>query len=324
MKKKSGKGVVFVGLIIMAIAVVGFLVFGNLMNPPSATAFVAGQDIAQGTLLADLPDTAFVAVPVGASSPLVDSMVTKTELDSMRAAGGAFVTNVAKGDPINNSAIASSANDAGAANPALANSDPSMVIVHLMVGDMVPEGVRVGDRIDLSVAVSSIRFDESYALSVANIVAAATKTGGSVDQFSSSVTEEDYNNASLAGGSDLLNDEDMLAYYFQAPLAKTIVQNAKVINVIRQSSSTVSTNATTGEAKQETVYGSVEAIDVLIPRDSVEWVSMAQAAGQLTVSLLSPMADDTTLPTLGVSLQDLIDTFYSSRGLSVEETITNP
>jgi len=324
MKNKKGFGVVVVGVVIMVVAVIGFFVVGNLVNPPSATVYVAGQDINQGTQLADLPDTAFQAVPVGKSTVLEGSLVTKAELEAMRAAGGAFVTFVAKGDPIAKSAIASSANDAGAMNPSLSNSDPNLVVIHLLASDMVPDGIRVGDRIDLPVAVSSVRFDESYALSVANVVAQATKNGESTDQFTGSVTQEDYNNASLAGGSDLLNDQDMLAYYFEAPLAKTIVQNAKVINVIRETNTNTYVDSSTGQTMENQSYGAVIALDILVPRDSVEWISMSQAAGQLTISLLSPMAGDESVPTLGVSMQDLIDEFYASRGLSVKDTITNP
>jgi len=320
-KKKNKFGTIFIGLGLALGAVVAFYVVGRVLNPPSTTVYLAAQDISQGTTLADLSDSALTAVPVQGDQ-LLTALVTKADLSAMKAAGGAFVMTVTKGSPITLNMIASTANQAGLTTLSLANADPNLVIARLNVEGIIPDGSQVGDRVDVAVAVSSVRFDESYAIALANLVAKAqAEADGTSATFTPNISADDLSNQTVAGGSALLNDENMQKYFFQAPIAKIIVSNAQIVNIVRNSSQEVSTSQS-GAASTKTVYGSIQYIDIMIPRDSFEWVAMGNAAGQLSVSLVSPMADKVAPPTIGATLQDLIDSFYSDRGLSVEDTVT--
>jgi hypothetical protein len=62
------------------------------------------------------------------------------------------------------------------------------------------------------------------------------------------------------------------------------------------------------------IEGDVTGLDVVIPREAFEFVTMALNGGNLQIALLSPLVADTTEgPSLGASLQDLLDLFISDR-----------
>jgi hypothetical protein len=62
------------------------------------------------------------------------------------------------------------------------------------------------------------------------------------------------------------------------------------------------------------VLGDVTGLEVVIPREAFETVAMASSAGLLQVGLLSPLADgEFDGPTMGATLQDLLDLFYADR-----------
>ena len=53
---------------------------------------------------------------------------------------------------------------------------------------------------------------------------------------------------------------------------------------------------------------------MIIPRDAFEMITMASSAGILQIGLLSPLAEgELDGPTMGASLQDLLDLFYADR-----------
>jgi hypothetical protein len=60
--------------------------------------------------------------------------------------------------------------------------------------------------------------------------------------------------------------------------------------------------------------GDLTGIDVVIPRDAFEFVTMAINSGNLQVGLLSPLVEESVdEPTLGATLQDFLDLFVSDR-----------
>jgi hypothetical protein len=63
------------------------------------------------------------------------------------------------------------------------------------------------------------------------------------------------------------------------------------------------------------VLGEVTGIDLVIPRAAQEFILMADTAGNLAASLLSPMVDAETDsgPTLGAHFEDLLDLFAADR-----------
>jgi hypothetical protein len=96
---------------------------------------------------------------------------------------------------------------------------------------------------------------------------------------------------------------------FRAPLAKVLVHNARVVRVVRE----VQESRGVGE-EATVVYGAIQSVDILIPRDGTEWVAMASDGGRLFLAVLSPLAEDRMdQPTMGASVQDLLELFEADR-----------
>lgn len=107
--------------------------------------------------------------------------------------------------------------------------------------------------------------------------------------------------------------------FYLAPLSKVLVQGAKVVNVNRAETSNYD-----GTASNR--LGEVTSLDVLVPRDAIEWVAMANTAGSLRVAVLSANANpEGSGPTLGASLQDFIEAFVDDRNdLKDNEAVVIP
>jgi hypothetical protein len=238
------------------------------------------------------------------------------------------------------SSIASSANPAGDTLTSLANSDPGMVITVINVEGIAPDGIRSGDRIDLAVAVKNVGFDESYYNTLADLITATGANASEDTDLNSTDDSADSEDAPVeewVGNSPPYayslpenvrpTTEDLAPYFFQSPLAKIIVRNARVVNVVREeeTNTTASSSGSAMSTTTETVQGAVMALEIQIPREAFEWVTMANAAGDLNISLISPLAkDEDTPPSLGASLQDLLEQFYTDRGLDVRGKGTIP
>jgi hypothetical protein len=94
------------------------------------------------------------------------------------------------------------------------------------------------------------------------------------------------------------------------PLAKVLVHASPVVRVIRERS----VSSFTSEGDTTVLLGDVTGLEVVIPREAFETVAMASSAGLLQVGLLSPLADvEIDGPTMGATLQDLLDLFYADR-----------
>jgi len=83
----------------------------------------------------------------------------------------------------------------------------------------------------------------------------------------------------------------------------------------------VQRDRTVSSSGDRLVLGEVTGIDVVIPRQAQEFVLMADTAGNLAASMLSPMVDAETDggPTLGAHFEDLLDLFAADRN-ELEET----
>ena len=100
------------------------------------------------------------------------------------------------------------------------------------------------------------------------------------------------------------------------PITKLLVQGAQVIAVRRDTSlASVSSDGTAS-----IIEGDITGLDVVIPREAFEFVTMAMNGGNLQIALLSPLvAESSEAPTLGASLQDLLDLFIADRETLTEE-----
>jgi hypothetical protein len=93
------------------------------------------------------------------------------------------------------------------------------------------------------------------------------------------------------------------------PLAKIVVQNARV-SYVSYATQTVS-NDTTGTSL---VIGNPTALEIIVPYDAAEMVLMSSQAGILQIIGLPYSADNVTRkPSIGASMQDVLDLFYADR-----------
>ncbi len=105
----------------------------------------------------------------------------------------------------------------------------------------------------------------------------------------------------LWGTADPVKLSEMLeAGYYLAPISKVLVNGAKVINVNRT---------------EDSYSSGVDSLDVLVPRDAIEWIAMADEGGTLRIAILSTNANpDGAGATEGASMQDFIESFVNDRG----------
>ena len=92
-----------------------------------------------------------------------------------------------------------------------------------------------------------------------------------------------------------------------------IVRGAIVTHISRDTKGV--TSGTTQGAAPTIIQGDVNGVDVLVPRDSQEVISMAISAGVININLLSPLADVKAGPTMGMSVSDYLNWYYSDRNI---------
>ncbi len=112
----------------------------------------------------------------------------------------------------------------------------------------------------------------------------------------------------LWGTADPVKLSEMLeAGYYLAPISKVLVNGAKVINVNRT---------------EDSYRAGVDSLDVLVPRDAIEWIAMAEEGGTLRVAILSSNANPNgSGPTEGASMQDFVESFVNDRGNKTEYSV---
>ena len=112
----------------------------------------------------------------------------------------------------------------------------------------------------------------------------------------------------LWGSADPVKLSEMLeAGYYLAPISKVLVNGAKVINVNRT---------------EDSYSAGVDSLDVLVPRDAIEWIAMAEEGGTLRVAILSSNANPNgSGPTEGASMQDFVESFVNDRGNKTEYSV---
>jgi len=288
---------------LLIIGVVVALIFGAAIFymafavGPKAPVIVlaAKEDIQAGTRVEQIPDEGLAKIALSGDSLLLSSYLTEVTWQSIQAAGGVVVRNIYQYEAVPLSAIASGGNPRVSDIPELGLTDPNLVVVSLKNAG-VPNAIKPGDRVDLVVAV--VQRDERYELSSPQSAPEVVEVVEEPNpEFTSTPTPEFTPTPTVTPTPTIAPDY---------PLAKVIVQYAEISSVQRDDRSSSGDGVELGE---------ITAIDVVIPREAVEFVMMADAAGQLGLSLLSPMLDGETdqVPTLGAHFEDLVDLFKSDR-----------
>jgi Flp pilus assembly protein CpaB len=285
---------------LLIIGVVIALVFGAAifymafaMGPKAPVIVLAArEDIHAGTRVDRITEESLARIPLSGDSLLLGSYLTDTTWLSIQSAGGVIIRNIYQYEAIPLSSIASGGNPRISEIPELGLTDPNLVVVSLKNAG-VPNAIKPGDRVDLVVAV--VQRDERYQITAPQAEPEVITEAN--PDFTPTPTPK-YTPTPTVTPTPTIAPE--------YPLAKVIVQYAEVSAVQREERSS------SGGGIE---LGKITAIDVVIPREAVEFVMMADAAGELGLSLLSPMAEGEMdqAPTLGAHFEDLLDLFKSDR-----------
>jgi hypothetical protein len=302
---------------VFAIVGAGAVFFlSRALAPTPVLVVAAREDIPAGAHLSQIPEDAFVMVPLQPRSdalPMIESMLRPENLQAMRSSGGVFIRQALRFEPILLSSIVSGENPAAARVARLGLDDPNLMVVTIS-GGAIPDSIAIGDRVDLAVAVNTI--GQPVVLDRAELVPESPPGASLINPVGS--PEELLEELAAQSGVDLGALQETAAPTatptsrpdIREPLAKVLVHASTVVRVIRERS----VSSFTSQGETTVVLGEVIGLEVVIPRQAFETVAMASSAGLLQVGLLSPLADvELNGPTMGATLQDLLDLFYADR-----------
>ncbi len=285
--------VLVVGLVLMVGSFIGVFLLGQVFNPPAVQVVIASRDFSPGDVVR-LQDLATVSVHVDETeSGFYDTVFLQTDVQFLN---NKIVTQpIAAGQPIPRNAIVATGNLSGGLSGQL--EDPSLIALVVPVTEATaPPGIRTGDYVDLVYGVISAAY--SPVVPPTEIPQQAYNGSSGFE----APTQDPYASVTATPTQGVL---------LYAPLAKTIVTNALVLDLVRETrqSSSVTSN---GKTVVNEVPGPVTALVLAVPRDAQEVVQFALDTGIVRISLLSAnvRADGTRAgdrrPTLGMTWNDLV------------------
>jgi hypothetical protein len=286
------------GILLVVLAFAGFFVFGMIVSPPPAYVMVAAVEIPAGTVLASVPDGSFRQISMSTDAAVLSTILTGPDLRTVQARGGILIKTLLPGEPVMWTSILVSGNPMMGDRTVLGLTDPNLVSMVIPVNN-IPRGLSMGDYVDLVLVVSDIQNTSSAAY-------AAPAYGGS------------YNPPYYGGATQAMTPTPTPTPTvtmtptpaFVAPLGKTIVYGAYVSNILRETSVSSSSDLTSSALS----LGQVTAIEVFVPRQAEELLAMAASAGRIYVFQTSLSAEELKAgPSMGASVQDIIDLFYADR-----------
>ena len=318
--------------VIIAIIGAGLVFVGNLyLSPPTDFIVAARDNIPAGTRLSELPEDAFVQIPVkftnSSARMLLEGVAQPQDLRAMRAAGRILIQDVYKYQPLTLGSVVSPDNPAAARVTRLGLDDPGLVVITIPGDDTnVPEGIQPGDRIDLAVAVTDVNdilvLKEEEEGTKLTALPGSTLTGIPNEALAAVLAEAGYVVEPPEGAAPISAEETPTPEptpegpVLREPITKLLVQGAQVIAVRRDTSLA----SVSSDGSASIIEGEITGLDVVIPREAFEFVTMAMNGGNLQIALLSPLvAESSEAPTLGASLQDLLDLFIADRETLTEE-----
>ena len=306
------KRLLFIGAIIALVfgGAIFTLSYSKGADPPLEV-LAAREDIPAGTRINSIPDEALARIPLTGDNTLLGAYLTEPTWQKIQAAGGVVVQDIYQYEAVPLSAIASDGNPKQVDVPRLGLTNPDLVVVSLS-SVSVPNDIRAGDHVDLVVAVERAR-NETLTLVAPQPGTMLAEEAGETDMGEMGMGDT----AGTPPPSPTLtatrqpthtptpSPTPTLSPFY--PLAKVIVRAARVAEVRRAQP--------VAGAGDQIVLGEVTGVDVIIPRQAQEFVLMSDTAGQLGLSLLSPMLERETDqgPTLGAHFEDLLDLFAADR-----------
>lgn len=313
-----------VGILVALIGAVAIFLIDVTIAPPTDFIVAARENIPAGTRLSDLPDDAFLQVPVQFANRsarlMLEGVAQPADLAAMRAAGAILVQDVYRYQPLTLGSVVSADNPAAARVVRLGLDNPELVVITIPgTTQNIPAGIQPGDRIDLAVAVTDVA--DALALEGDEVQQAGLSPGSALsgvpNEALAALLEEAGYTVSAPGGAPAAGVEPTATPeptpegpVLREPVTKLLVRGALVV-AVRQEETVAGVSQ---QGDPTIIMGDVTGLDVVIPRQAFEFVTMALNGGNLQIALLSPLVGDSAEgPTLGASLQDLLDLFLSDR-----------
>lgn len=325
MRSRNIPRIIGIALVLIVVAVIIFL---NVVTSKPLDYIVASREnLTAGTRLCEVSDETFVALPVrfenSTARLMLNGVAQPADLAAMRASCAVLIQDVYRYQPLDLGAVVSPDNPAADRIMRLALDDPDMIVVRIPVSNNVPESIIAGDRVDLVFAITNVTDTLNLEEGEENVQFTAypqTSYGDlSPDAMAVLLEQMGYSISPPAGGvvteggeaeptaePEPVVEEPSL----REPVVKKLVSGALVIYV--QLDTTIAGLTESGEAT--VVRGDITAIDVVIPRDAFEFVTMAITSGNLQIGMLSPLVEGSDeAPTIGASMQDFLDLYLSDR-----------
>jgi Flp pilus assembly protein CpaB len=262
---------------------------GQQTNPQPVRIVVAARDLAPGErLTAD----ALAVTPIGlvdAHAAVVSTLIT--EQDAGNYLGAVVVAPIYANQPVLRGALG----DLVDAVTLSGRLEADEVAVFLPVDEtQVPDGVRVGDYIDLVFGLGEVNA-APLAPDPKPDQGARLNAGAAIDTDPAQAPAGPETGEATPGPVQF------------APLAKTVLTNLEVLEVVRASETRTASDGT-----QTVVSGAVEGLVLRVPRDGQEVLQFALDNGQISVALVSAevaasgVAPGTRRTTLGMTWNDFV------------------
>jgi hypothetical protein len=325
------RGLLILGIVLAIVGAASVFVVNLIYAPPTDFIVAAREDIPAGTRLSDLADDAFVQVPVQFTNRtarmMLEGVAQPQDLAAMKAAGAILVQDIYKFQPLTLGSVVSADNPAAARVTRLGLDDPDLIVITIP-GDTfnIPAGIQPGDHIDLAVAVKDVteilQLEEEEQEGQI-VLSPASNLAGIPNEALAAVLEEAGYVVSSPEGEPVAEttptptpEPTPEGPMLREPVTKILVRGAMVV-AVRQDQTVAGIDQ---QGDPTIIMGDVTGLDVVIPREAFEFVTMAMNGGNLQIALLSPLVQESEEgPSLGASLQDLLDVFISDR-----EALTEP
>jgi len=285
---------VLLGLIMAVLGFVGVILLSQILQPPTYEVVVVVQEVPAFTTLTDAQlavDTQSVSAAIAAKYVLAG------ELNDLLAGGAVAVEHLRPGQPLLREQVASGDNAAKVSRLAVALTDPGLVIVSVPVQTNALPAVLPGDVVALFFASGNVQAQQ---------IVTATITGPTPTPV-----------PQLPG---VISETVIVTTELQLPVAKWLA-NGVVYRLQRELKENPNYGAPGKEAAAEPRYieGDVKSLDVVVRRETAEWVAFALAHGKVQIGVLPAVtrpeieAGDFQ-PSRGVTWSDFEDRFFADRG----------
>ena len=298
------------GIILAVGAGVGVFFFGQLNQPPVFDVVIA---IAEVPAFSEIDPGSVSVDAQSVSSAVAQRYVLADEWASMLAAGKiAAAEPLHPGQPLMREQVVSGAEAEGLSRLSVVLDDPNQVIVSVPVDQNQLPSLVPGDVIALYFTAGGVS---------ANVLVTETVEGELPHSGSGPYgTLPTPTPSRVATGTRRYGEEPEVVtttIELEMPLAKQIV-NGVVYRFNQERKANPNYGAPGMENEPRYILGAIKALDVVIPRESAEWVVFALAHGRVRIGVLPVMArplveGDTFPPSVGVTWTDFEKRFFEER-----------